>query len=267
MEQQHPILEFFDQFNKGLHSHRDAVHFIRKHKLWVGFWEYGWVTKLLVLMGLIASFKFYEVFSAWVASFDNNADAFAVVQSMGVLIKDFALEGYDFFFMGGFKYLMLILLEIIIFHVARRTVEIKTGKEIDSTFNTFLKAEFRMIKVSFFCFIAETLMIAAFKAAAPALGVGFLTPVFSIVVQCYFLGFLVVDNYNEIFDMTIRESSRFSRQYAGLLLAVGLGAYLMLFIPIIGTIAAPFISAVAATLVMNEYVGDRDPQEMAAELI
>ncbi len=266
MRQSFKVETFLEQFNRGLHSHREAVRFIRKHRLWVGFWEYGWVSKLLLAMAFVASFKFYEIFKDWCDSFDGSNDPVAVVQNMGMLVKNVAVEGYDFMFMGSYKYLMLILLEIIIFHVARRTVEIKTNTSIDSTFNTFLHAEIRMIKVSILCFILESIIIMAFNTTASSVGLGFLTPIFSIAVQCYFLGFIVVDNYNEIFGMSIRQSNRFSRQYAGLLMAIGLGAYVLLIIPLIGALVAPFVSAVAATLVMNEYVGDRNPMEMAADL-
>lgn len=266
MQEQKKLHTFFEQFQRGLTANREAVAFIRKHKLWKGLLDYGWVSKLMVFLGIVLSLKFYGVFSKWWYSHDSDGNPLVMVQNMGSLIQDVAVEGYDMFFMSGFKYLLLILLEIFIFHLARKTLEIKTGNAIDSTFNTFVQAEIRMIKVAIRCFILETILVFLFSMLANGFGFEILKPVFAVLVQCYFLGFLVVDNYNEIFGMTIKESDHFSRQYAGLLLSIGLGAYVLLSIPLIGPIVAPFISAVGATLVMYEYVGENGPKTSKVEI-
>jgi len=263
MPRKKPTAHFLEQFQRGLTANREAITFIRKHKLWEGLLKYGWVSKLMIVLGIIVSLKFYGIFSNWLNRSEVAGDPVAMIQNMGGLLSDVATEGYDLFFMSGFKYLLLILLEIFIFHLARRTLEIKTGNKIDCTFNTFVQAEIRMIKVAIRCFILETIIVFILSLGANILGIEFINPLFSIVVQCYFLGFLVVDNYNEIYGMSIKQSDHFSRQYAGLLLSIGLGAYVLLSLPIIGAICAPFISAVGATIVMHEYVGKTGPAQFS----
>ena len=265
MPRKKPTAHFLEQFQRGLTANRDAIAFIRKNKLWEGLLQYGWVSKLMVVLGFVVSLKFYQIFSNWLSRSDATDNPVVMIQNMGGLISDVATEGYDLFFMSGFKYLLLILLEIFIFHLARRTLEIKTGNKIDCTFNTFVQAEIRMIKVAIRCFILETIIVFVLSMGANVLGIEILKPLIAIAVQCYFLGFLVVDNYNEIYGMSIKESDHFSRQYAGLLLSIGLGAYVMLSIPLIGAICAPFISAVGATLVMHEYVGQAGPEQFSME--
>ena len=79
-------------------------------------------------------------------------------------------------------------------------------------------------------------------------------PIF--LIQCYFIGFVVIDNYNEIFGMNIKDSERFTRQFAGLSVALGLVTYLILLIPIIGAVVAPLLGGVTATLAMNELTAE-----------
>ena len=80
--------------------------------------------------------------------------------------------------------------------------------------------------------------------------IDFIEPVAVLAAQCYFLGFAVVDNYNEQFGLTIKESIAYSWQYLGVVLALGLFFYIMLLIPIVGTIAGPCIAAVAVCVIM-----------------
>ena len=59
---------------------------------------------------------------------------------LGDLIGDTLEEGYDLFKMSGFKYAILILLEVVIFHFARKTLEILTGEKAEANLSSFIKA-------------------------------------------------------------------------------------------------------------------------------
>ena len=73
-----------------------------------------------------------------------------------------------------------------------------------------------------------------------------------LVVQAYFLGFVFIDNYNEILKLKIKESEKLTRQFAGVSIAIGGVAYLLMLIPVAGSIIAPIFGGVAATLAMYE---------------
>ena len=68
-----------------------------------------------------------------------------------------AFEGYDFLFVGGMKYVMMMLLEVVIFHMVRVTLEKLTGQTSDLSFQAFFNAQIRMIKVSIRSYIMEIL--------------------------------------------------------------------------------------------------------------
>ena len=244
------VVNFIKDFIHTLRTHQQAMHFISRHKLWQGLMNYGWVSKLVLLGGLIAGYKLFSILSNWWES-ASTASASMALQSLGNLFRDVALEGYEFFFVGGFKYLILVLMEILLFHVTRRTVEIKTGRKQDLTFNTFLKAEIRMIKTAFGAFVLETIATVLISTFLSIVGLDVLKPFLVILVQCYFLGFVVIDNYNELYHIGIQESERITRQFVGVAIAIGLVTYVLLLLPLLGAVLAPFVGAVTATLSMH----------------
>ena len=244
--------ELIPQFVHALGSHLRAVRFTRKHKLWQGFWRYGWVSKLLILGGLFMGLKFFSIFVEWIEQF-READSEKMMVVISGMFTDFFNSGYAELFSGGTKYLMLILLEVIIFHMCRRTLEILNGKyEAALGFNDFIKAQIRMFKVGIYSWILEIVVSALAGIGLGIFSIGFLENGVVFIAQCYFLGWAVVDNYNEQFGLTINESLKYTSQYFGIALAVGAVLYIIMLIPIVGPIAGPIIAAVTATIVMYE---------------
>jgi hypothetical protein len=241
---------YFIQFRDTMLANSDAVIFIRKNKLWVGFWKYGWVAKTLVFLAILLGLKFLVTFVDWwnTLKMDDPGEA---VASVGHLFQNVAFEGYEFLFVGGMKYTMLILLEVIIFHMSRGTLEILTGNTSDLSFNSFIKAQIRMIKVAVRSYVFEMVISVLISIAFGIFGaLDFLEPILEFAVHSYFIGFIVFDNYSEQFDLSIKESVRYARKYIGVCLALGLTTNVLLLIPIAGTIIAPLIVAVTVTLVM-----------------
>ena len=77
-------------------------------------------------------------------------------------------------------------------------------------------------------------------------------PVALLIVQCFFLGFAIIDNYNEIYKMTIKQSFKFTQQYIGVALAVGVVVYMLMLLPLVGTVLAPLLGAVVSTMTMYQ---------------
>lgn len=244
--------DLIPQFIQTLLSHQRAVRFTKKHKLWEGFWKYGWVSKLLLLVGLIIGLKFFGIFFQWFNKF-READTAHMMTVVSGMFTDFFTEGYGELFNGGTKYMMLVMLEVIIFHMCRRTLELLHGKyEAELGFKDFVNAQVRMLKVGLHSWILEIIFATIISFILGILGFKFLKDGFIFAAQCYFLGWAVVDNYNEQFNLTINESFKYTFQYAGVALAVGAVLYILMLIPIVGPIIGPIVAAVTATMVMYE---------------
>ena len=239
----------YRDITQTIRNYRNVYLFIQKHQLWKGLFDYGWLSRFLAIIGLIVGLKFVSVFHHWVRS---ESTSFFSVSSVFNLIGDTFFEGYDLFVVGGFKYVILILLEIVIFHFARKTLQALTGEEQKANLKAFIDAQVRMFQVVIFCFVMELIISIFLKIGFSILSIKWLLPVALLIVQCFFLGFAIIDNYNEIYKMTIKQSFKFTQQYIGVALAVGVVVYMLMLLPLVGTVLAPLLGAVVSTMTMYQ---------------
>jgi hypothetical protein len=248
-KRQNYISTFLGDFFLGLTAYKNAYAFIREHRLWDGMTRYKGIIVIFILIGLVLGVKIFDIVQNMVQT--RGISEMGLINTMS-MVKDVARESYNLLFLGGMKYLVLIFFEIAIFHFVRRTMEIKTGRTFEVSFQAFLDAQVRMIKVVILSFFMEIVMSIMIGIAVGILGVEFLKVFLVLLVQMYFLGFAFIDNYNELFHMGIKESEKDTRKYLGVAIAIGSVAYGLLLIPIAGSIIAPILGGVAATLVMYE---------------
>ena len=252
-----PVI-FFRDITLTFQNYRKVYPFIQKNQLWNGLMDYGWVSKFLAIVGLIAGLKFSNIFQNWIQ--EDRTSIFSV-SSVFNLVGETVSEGYDLFVMGGFKYVILILLEIVIFHFARKTLQVLTGEDMDDSLKAFIDAQVRMIQVVFFCYVMEMVSSILVGTGLSILGLKWIKPVLLIIIQCFFLGFAIIDNYNEIYKMTIKQSFKYTQQYIGVALAIGLVVYVLMLLPLVGTVLAPLLGAVVATITMHELEGTDDAMD------
>ena len=238
-------LQFFKRdFIFTIKNYREVLPFIKTNKLWKGFLDYSWVTKFLLLIGALVSLKFTGVFSDF---FNQTSQQGISFNTVGNLVGNTIDEGYDLFKMSGFKYAILILLEVVIFHFARKTLEILTGEKAEANLNSFIQAQIRMIKVVLFAYVMEMFSTVLVGAGLSILGIGVIKPVLSFVIQCFFLGFVIIDNYNEIYHMSIKQSFKYTRQYTGVSIGIGIVVYVLMLLPVLGALLAPLLACLLYT--------------------
>lgn len=246
------VKEYYEQFLYAVYTVPEAAIFTRRKRLWEGFWRYGWVSRLLMLLAIIAGIKFFDLLFDWFGQVDTS-NAASVANSLGTFFTDVAAEELKFLFSGGLKYAMLALMEILIFHISRRTFQILSGEDSDASFNAFVRAQVRMLKVTLRSYVLEMVIVTLINVATGIMG--FLEPLGWIAilgVQAYYMGFTIIDNHFEQFGLTIKESLHQSRLYLGVVVALGLILQLFFIIPVLGTIVGPILATVAATMIMFE---------------
>jgi CysZ protein len=242
----------FSRFFKTLQTFPRAANFIKEHRVWHGFWQYSWVSIILLIIGVFISIQFYSSIIDW-WRYMYAADVAELGEETRHLVGGILLSRESFIFSSGFKYVIFILMEIVIFHSVGKTIAIISEEEDRKpTFKIFLKAQIRMIKVAFESWIKEIIATIFISIALGFLGFQEFKSVLIFFVSCYFIGFAMVDNYNERLGMTIRESLKFTRKYTGVALAIGLVVYAIMLIPVIGAFVGPLLGGVTATLVMHE---------------
>ncbi len=225
---------------------KEASPFIEKHRLWKGMTQYSWLVKGVVIIAFIAGLKTLSFISDLFFSDANSTKASLLATFEGI-----SLSSITGFFDGGLKYVFLALVEVLIFHFTRRTMMIISDESFDTSWSNFVKAEKRMIVVTFVAFVLEKVFTLGWNIFSGIFGFEFLEVFYIAVIQSFYLGFAIIDNYNEMYNMTIKQSHRFTWHYAPVALIVGGMLNLILYIPFIGVLIGPIICAVIATLTMH----------------
>ena len=245
------ITKFSAHFKFGLTYTKKAIPFILKHKLWKGVGQYGWLTRLFIFLGILLGLKVFNSLMDLLSSI-QSADPGAMTSSMFHLFKEVGTEGYELFFLGGFKYVVVLALEVVIIHFGGKTTEVLTGVPFRMTFKQFLSDQFRAFKMILRKYCLEIIATIALSILLKIAGLKLLESPLNFLIQCYFLGVVLMDNYFKHRGKSTKESEQIIRQYAGLATAIGMCFYFMLLIPIIGAVAGACIAAVASTLALNE---------------
>ncbi len=227
-----------------------AWQFMLNHRLWQGLRDYGWVARALVIVGVILGLATISEVMDW---FQDHADDPLYTMAFGgdSLIYRLFADFYDSLSDGALNWVILVLLEVVIYHFMRRTLLVILQKDVEEahTFKPFLQAQKRMILVSAMAVVLQETLIGIGEGILP----GFVSWWFGLAVQSVILGYAIADNYNEQFDLTIRQSLRhLYRHYIGICLGLGLPLFLMLKVPLFGTILGPLVTSVAAAIVLRE---------------
>jgi hypothetical protein len=257
-------LGFIQQFVISLLMHRTAFEFIRTHKPWRGMDRLGWVVWVMAGAGALLSYQYFRDFYQVVEEVRNSQQPLSM--SLASVIS---LEKFQWALDGGRKYLVLIVLELVVFYFIQKTLEIQIGRKPELTTKAFVGAEIRILKVTLLAWVLET--IARFLIVNLAIGIlrfDSLEKPAGFLIQCYFLGFSMIDNYHECFDLKVADSEKRTRRAAaGVAVATGLVAQVLMYIPAIGAVIATMLGAVAATLAMERLapVNEREHLAIIAE--
>jgi hypothetical protein len=251
MTHQHDIKEFAEQFRYTLMSIDDAWIFIRKYKVWSGFWRYGWVSRFFIVVAFILGLEMIGDISALIRSLRANHTGVQAFAEVGAIGKAYIDQAWNFIKEGNSQFVFMVLVEVLIFHACRESLKILGAQVEEASFNRFLRAQIRMLKVVLYAWILNKLIGISFELFFGFFPlVDFLKPTVLYLVESFFLGLVVMDNFNEQLGLTIKESIHFSRAYIGVGLVVGLLINVLMYIPIVGFIIAPLLAAVLATIVL-----------------
>lgn len=261
--------EHYNQFLYTLHSLPESLRFFRKNRLWEGFLHYGWVNKILILVGLIAGLETLgNVFSSM--NKVDTSNPLAMMSSMGNFVDNLIKSQWSFFTDEGVRYAILILMEIFIFHVCHRTVAILLKDQMpEPKLSDFIKAQIRIAILGFVCMMIEGIVVGILSPIINNLPVlaWFKEPIL-FFIHCFFMGILILDNYNEIFGLKIKESFKYSLRFPGIALAAGIVLRICFLVPFFGPIIGTLITAVTVSIVLHELANLQIPEgEWEHELV
>lgn len=232
-----------------VHAHR----FIVKHRLW----------KWILIPGLIYTILFIiGIYFFWISS--NSAIEF-VLHETGV--KTWLDKMHDswltwFFIIGQiimrlvlllfyfslFKYLFLIIGSPVFAYLSEKTESIIEEKEFPFSFKQLMIDIARAVKIALRNMLWQTVYVVTILILSFIPVFGWIAPLVSLFVECYYLGFSMLDYSSERNKMSAPQSILFISHHKGLAIGNGMVFYIMHLVPVVGWIFAPSYAVIAATL-------------------
>jgi CysZ protein len=231
------------------HTHR----FIIRHRLWKWILIPGLIYSILFCLGIylfvVSSNSAIDFMlqksgvAEWMEKMQNSWLSFLLI--FGQIILNLILL---LFYFSLFKYLFLIIGSPLFAYLSEKTEAIIEGKEYPFSFKQLMKDIVRGIRISLRNMLWQTVYTVSILILAFIPVIGWVTPLLALLVECYYLGFSMLDYSCERYKLSTSQSIAFIGRHKGLAIGNGLVFYLMHFIPVLGWLFAPGYAVIAATI-------------------
>ena len=237
----------------AIQSYLEAHRFIVKHRLW----------KWILIPGFLYSILFCAgIYLFWISSGQAIDSLFSII---GLKKWMYTIEGswLKFLFIFGqvilqlvlllfyfslFKFLFLIIGSPLFAYLSEKTEAIMEGRDFPFSFAQLLKDISRGIKLALRNALWQTVYTLSILILSFIPFVGWFTPLIALIIECYYLGFAMLDYSCERNKLSTSQSIEFIGKHKGLAVGNGIVFYLMHAIIIAGWILAPSYAVVAATI-------------------
>ena len=237
----------------AIQSYYKAHYFISKHSLWKWIIIPGLLYAVLFVIGIYFFWRSADGAISYLSEL-FGIDKWLHRQQSSVLSFLFILAGIVvrlilvFFYFSLFKYIFLIIGSPLFAYLSERTEAIIEGREFPFTFKDLLKDAARGIRLALRNALWQTVYSVSIILLSLFPIIGWITPLISLFVECYYYGFSMLDYSCERHKLSPSASIEFISKRKGLAIGNGLVFYLMHALPIIGWVLAPAYAIVAATI-------------------
>ena len=240
----------------SIQAYFEAHQFIKKHRLW----------KWILIPGIIYTILFVAGFYLfWNSS--NNATAW-MLSKFGVKkwlehmedtwLSFFFIIGQIFihllmliFYFSFFKFMFLIIGSPVFAYLSEKTECILQGKEFPFSYSQLMKDIVRGIRIALRNMSWQTVYMLALLIVSLIPIVGWVTPLVVLFIDCYYMGFSMLDYSSERNNLEVSASIQLISQHRGLAIGNGMVFYILHIVPVIGWLFAPSYAVIAATLSLH----------------
>lgn len=237
----------------AIQSYLEAHRFIVKHRLW----------KWILIPGILYAALFgVGIYLFWISSGQAIDDIFSIT---GLKKWMYTIEGswLKFLFIFGqvilqlvmllfyfslFKYLFLIVGSPLFAYLSEKTEAIMEDRDFPFSFQQLLSDIARGIKLAFRNALWQTVYTLSILILSFIPLIGWFTPLIALIVECYYLGFAMLDYSSERNKLSASQSIDFIGRHKGLAIGNGIVFFLMHSVIIVGWILAPSYAVIAATI-------------------
>ena len=237
----------------AIQSYSKAHFFITKHKLWKWIIIPGVLYTLLFCVGMYFFWASSNTAVTWLSQVigierwlhHRQSATLSFFFLMGGIMVRLVLV---FFYFSLFKYLFLIIGSPLFSYLSEQTEALIQGKEYNFQFSQLMKDMKRGIRLALRNSLWQTVYTISIIILSFFPLIGWITPVISTFVECYYYGFSMLDYSCERHKLSPAASIAFISQHKGLAIGNGLVFYMMHFVPFVGWVLAPSYAVIAATI-------------------
>ena len=237
----------------AIQSYLEAHRFIVKHRLWKWIFIPGILYAILFGIGIyffwMSSGQAIDYFLSvtgvknWMYTLEGSWLKFLFIFGQVILQLVFLL-----FYFSLFKYLFLIIGSPLFAYLSEKTEAIMEGRDFPVNFAQLLKDIVRGIKLALRNTLWQTLYTLSILILSFIPFAGWFTPLIALIIECYFLGFAMLDYSCERNKLSPAQSIEFIGKHKGLAIGNGIVFYLMHMIIFVGWVLAPSYAVIAATI-------------------
>jgi CysZ protein len=237
----------------AIQSYLAAHRFIVKHRLWKWIFIPGILYAILFCAGIylfwissgqaIDSFLSFSGLKNWMDKLEESWLKFLFI--FGQVILQLVLL---LFYFSLFKYLFLIIGSPLFAYLSEKTEAIMEGRDFPVSFSQLLKDIVRGVKLALRNTLWQTLYTLSILILSLIPFVGWFTPLIALIIECYFLGFAMLDYSCERNKLSATQSIEFIGKHKGLAIGNGIVFYLMHMVIFVGWVLAPSYAVIAATI-------------------
>jgi len=237
----------------AIQSFAQAHKFIVKHNLW----------KWILIPGLIYTILFMiGIYLFWITS--NSAIEFVLLKTGAKSWLDRMQDSWLYwlfiigqlifrlvlllFYFSLFKYIFLIIGSPVFAFLSEKTESIIEEKDFPFSFKQLMLDIARAVKIAVRNMLWQTVYVITIVILSFIPLFGWVAPLVSLFVECYYFGFSMLDYSSERNKMSAQQSIEFISRHKGLAIGNGMVFYMMHLIPLAGWIFAPSYAVIAATL-------------------
>lgn len=246
------LKEIINSFQAYVHTHR----FIIKHRLWKWILVPGFIYAILFCLGIylfwISSSNAIQFMllktgvKEWMEKMQSGWLSFLLI--FGQLVLQLILM---LFYFSLFKYIFLIIGSPLFAYLSEKTESIIEGRDFPFSFKQLLKDIVRGIRLAFRNMLWQTVYSISILILSLIPLIGWITPLLALLIECYYLGFSMLDYSCERNKLSTTQSILFIGRHKGLAIGNGIVFYIMHLLPLAGWILAPSYAVIAATISLH----------------
>ena len=228
-----------------------------QHRMWKWMIVPGIIYAVLFLLGMnyfsqSSSFFIEWIIlktglKSWVDSLSSDLIGFFI--TMGSFWLWFTLL---LLYFTLFKFILLALFSPFFAYLHLRIAAIQKNEPFQFHWTPYRKLVFRALALSLTNMLWQAVYLVPIILVCTIPIIGWFTPIFTILMECYFFGYAMLDYGLATENKTRLVAATYVSRHKGLPIGNGIIFYLLHLIPLIGWMTAPFYALIAAHLNTQE---------------